>query len=134
SVTARTPLKQVVCGNVLIVGDAGAAVETWTQGAVASGYKAVKSLEKQWTGQDGFDEYNRWWKKAFAFNKPEYFQIIATSSSLISRFNDKDMDDIYQMFKGEIGIPTLMVAANRDLIKQRRPDLYEKMSATPRGH
>ncbi|MEW6142953.1 MAG: NAD(P)/FAD-dependent oxidoreductase [Chloroflexota bacterium] len=134
SVTARPPLKQVVAGNVLVVGDAGAAVETWTQGAVASAYKAVKSLEKQWSGEKGFDEYLVWWQKAFAFNKPEYFQIIATSSSLISRFNDKDMDDVYQMFKDEVGIPTLMVAANKALIKQRRPDLYEKMSTPPRGH
>jgi len=134
SVASRPPLKQVVSGNVLVVGDAGAAVETWIQGAVASAYKAVKSLERQWAGEKGFDEYLAWWQKAFAFNKPEYFQIIATSSSLISRFNDRDMDDIYQMFKDEVGIPTLMVAANREMLKQRRPDLYEKMTAPPKGH
>jgi flavin-dependent dehydrogenase len=134
TIAARPPLKQVVSGNVMVIGDAGAAVETWSQGAVAGAYKAVKSLQKEWKGQKGFDEYTAWWQKAFAFNKPEYFQIIATSSSLISRFNDKDMDDIYQMFRDEIGIPTLLVAANRDMIRQKRPDLFEKMSAPAKSH
>jgi len=133
TVASRPPLKELVKGNVLVVGDAGAVVETWVQGAVAMAYQAVKGLQKQWAGNNGFDEYNTWYRKAFAFNQPYYPRIIAGSHVLISQFNDKDMDDIYQMFEGQQGIPTLLVANNQEMIKQRRPDLWEKMMA-PKKH
>jgi len=33
-----TPIREPVEGNVVVVGDAAAPIETWTQGAVASAY------------------------------------------------------------------------------------------------
>jgi digeranylgeranylglycerophospholipid reductase len=129
AISARPPLKQVIVGNALVVGDAGAMVETWTQGAVASAYQAVKAIQKQWAGGKGYEEYAAWWQKAFMFNHPDYPKIIQGSSSLISRFTDKDLDDIYKLFEGEIGVPTLMVRNNQDRIKAARPDLYAKMTA-----
>jgi flavin-dependent dehydrogenase len=129
AISARPPLKQVVVGNAMVVGDAGAMVETWVQGAVASAYQAVKALQKQWAGGNGFDEYRAWWQKAFMFNHPDYPKIIQGSSSLISRFSDQDLDDIYKMFEGEVGVPTLMVRTNQERIKAARPDLYAKMTA-----
>jgi digeranylgeranylglycerophospholipid reductase len=134
AISARPPLKQVVVGNALVVGDAGAMVETWSQGAVASAYMAVKSLQKQWAGGKGFAEYEAWWQKAFMFNHPDYPKIIQGSSSLISRLNDQDMDALYKLFEGEIGVPTLMARNNLERIKAARPDLYAKMTTPAPGH
>ncbi|NQT48602.1 MAG: NAD(P)/FAD-dependent oxidoreductase, partial [Chloroflexi bacterium] len=45
--TIRTPIREPVAGNVVIVGDAAAPIESWRQGAVACGYMAVKAIEKE---------------------------------------------------------------------------------------
>ena len=66
SLVPRPSLKQMTVGNIVIVGDAGASVECWIQGAGVGGYKAVKALQKQWDGQDGYREYTDWWAQAFA--------------------------------------------------------------------
>jgi flavin-dependent dehydrogenase len=41
-----TPIAEAVAGNVLIVGDAAALVETGIKGAIGCGYQVVKALEK----------------------------------------------------------------------------------------
>jgi len=135
SLVSRPALQQVVAGNVMMVGDAGASVEGWMQGAIACGYKAVKALQREWHGQSGFREYTDWWAGAFAFNQAEHIKRSTDTirggqtsiAALISRFNDQDMDDIYQMFEGQIGNAALIAAANLDQVKRERPDLYAKM-------
>jgi len=62
----RTAIREPVEKNVVVVGDAGATIETWIQGAVASAYMAVKAIEKELNGQKGYPEYIDWWQKAFA--------------------------------------------------------------------
>ena len=66
-------------GNV-VVGDAGAPVETWIHGTVACGYQAVKTIEKELNGQKGYLEYIDWWQKAFAFNDPRYWKVAGVFS------------------------------------------------------
>jgi digeranylgeranylglycerophospholipid reductase len=135
SLVSRPALEQVVEGNVLMVGDAGASVECWMQGAIVSGYKAVKALQRQWDGADGYREYNDWWAGAFAFNQAAHIKRSTDTirggktsiAALISRFNDQDMDAIYQMFEGQIGNAALLAAANLEQVKRERPDLYAKM-------
>ncbi len=135
SLVSRPALKQVVEGNVLMVGDSGASVECWMQGAIAGAYKAVKALQKEWDGKDGYREYNDWWAQAFAFNQAEHIKRSTDTirggqtsiAALISRFDDRDMDAIYQLFEGQIGNAALLAAANLETIQRERPDLYAKL-------
>ena len=41
---------------------------------------------------------------------------------------DEDMDFLYSLFQGRLGIPEMMVARNLKLIQARRPELYEKLT------
>jgi flavin-dependent dehydrogenase len=125
----RTPIKEPAVGNVVIVGDAGAPVETWIQGALACGYKAVKAIEKELNGQNGNQEYIDWWQGAFAFNDPHYWKV-AAAFPLNMICTDEEVDYLYRLFQGRIGCAMGLIAKNLDLIKKERPELYEKLMKT----
>jgi len=122
------PIREPVAGNVVVIGDAAAPIETWIQGAVASGYQAVKAIEKELNGQKGYPGYIAWWQQAFAFNTPEYAKTVRILYSLAGVCSDEDIDYIYKLFQGRTGIPVMLVARNMELIKEGRPELYEKLT------
>ena len=122
----RTPIREPVAGNVVIVGDAGAPIETWIQGAVASAYMAVKAIEKELSGQNGYPEYIDWWQKAFAFNDPHYWKV-AGVFPLNRICTDEEVDYLYSLFQGRVGCAMGLIANNLELIKKGRPELYEKL-------
>ena len=123
-----TPIREPVDGNVVIVGDAGAPIETWIQGAVACGYQAVKAIEKELNGEKGYAEYITWWQRAFAFNTPEYIRTLGGIYPLQKICSDEDIDYIYKLFQSRIGIPVMLVYRNLELIKKGRPELYNKLA------
>jgi flavin-dependent dehydrogenase len=127
------PLREPVAGNVVIVGDAAAPIETWIQGAIACSYLAVKAIEKELNGQKGYPEYIAWWQQAFAFNTPDYLELVSKGLGMpLSRIcSDEEVDYIYSLFQGRLGVPEIMIAKNLELIKDKRPELYEKLK--PRG-
>jgi flavin-dependent dehydrogenase len=125
----RTPIGVPVTGNVVIIGDAGAPVETWIQGAVACGYQAVKAIEKELNGEKGYPEYINWWQKAFAFNDPHYWKI-AGAFPLNLICTDDEVDYIYSLFEGRVGCAAGLLAKNLDLVKKGRPELYDKLIKT----
>jgi flavin-dependent dehydrogenase len=125
----RTPIREPVAGNVVIVGDAAAPVETWIQGAVACGYQAVKAIEKELNGQKGYPGYVDWWQKAFAFNDPHYWKM-AGVFPLNHICTDEEVDYLYSLFQGRIGCYLGLIAKNLDIIKKGRPELYEKLIKT----
>jgi hypothetical protein len=122
----RTPIAVPVAGNVVIVGDAGAPVETWIQGAVASAYVAVKAIEKELNGQNGYPYYIDWWQKAFAFNNPHYWKV-AGVFNLNKICTDEEVDYFYSLFQSRVGCAMGLIANNLELIKKGRPNLYEKL-------
>jgi flavin-dependent dehydrogenase len=126
NVGLRTPIRQPIAGNVVIIGDAGAPVETWIQGAIACGYQAVKAIEKELTGQAGYLEYINWWQQAFAFNNPHYWKV-AGVFNLNKICTDEDVDYLYNLFQGRVGCAMGFISNNLELIKQGRPELYEKL-------
>ena len=125
----RTPISVPVAGNAVIVGDAGAPVETWIQGALACGYLAVKAIEKELNGQKGYPDYINWWQHAFAFNDPHYWKV-AGVFPLNSICTDEEVDYIYSLFEGRVGCAMGLIANNMELIKKGRPELYEKLIKT----
>lgn len=125
----RTPIGEPVAGNVVIIGDAGAPVETWIQGAIACGYQAIKAIKKELSGQKGYSEYIDWWQKAFAFNNPHYWKMAAVFP-LNHICTDEEVDYLYSLFQGRIGCYMGLIAKNLELIKKGRPELYEKLIKT----
>jgi len=127
AVTLHTPMWEPVAENVVVVGDAGAPVETWVQGALACGYMAVKAIEKELNGQEGYPEYIDWWQKAFYFHNPRYQQRL-TGFNLNGGCSSEELDYLYRLFQGRVGSLQGLVYYNLDLIKQDRPELYQKLA------
>ena len=123
----RTPIREPVAGNVVIIGDAAATIETLIQGAVACGYLGVKAIEKELNGQNGYQEYIDWWQQAFEFNDPTYFSTINRYFSLNSLCSDEEVDYLYKTLEGKVGVPAVLIEQNLELFKNDRPELYEKL-------
>jgi flavin-dependent dehydrogenase len=123
----RTPIREPVAGNVVIVGDAAGTAETWIQGAIACGYQAVKAILKELDGQSGYPEFCAWWQKAFYFNDPNYFKRLAFHGMVNKVLNDEETDYVYKLFENERVIPQLAIARNPELLKDNRPELYERI-------
>ena len=123
----RHPIREPVAGNVVIAGDAGAANETLIQGAIACGYLAVKAIEKELNGQEGYREYIEWWQNAFEFNDPTFFKTMARYMFLNKLCTDEEVDYLYSLFQGEVGVSQVIIAKNLELIKKGRPELYERL-------
>jgi len=124
----RQPIRKPLAGNVVIIGDAGAPDSTWIQGAMACGYQAAKATAKELDGKRGYSEYTRWWQQAFAFNRQDHFKTFNLAYSLSMVCNSEDIDYIYSLFQDKIGIPPCLVNKNMHLIKEGRPELYEKLT------
>jgi len=125
--TIRTPIREPVVGNIVIIGDAAAIIETWRQGAVACGYMAVKAIEKELNGQKGYPEYIDWWQKAFYFNEPGYLKRVVAYASVFGSCSAEEIDYMYQFLQGQRVAPGLALAKNPELVKKDRPELYEKL-------
>jgi hypothetical protein len=123
----RTPISNPAAGNVIVVGDAGAPAETWIMGAVACGFQAVKAIQRERNGQDGYTDYTKWWQKAFAFNQPDYFSKISDHYVFNRVCSDQEVDKLFQLFKDHIGIPGQIIAANMETIAKTHPQLHEKL-------
>jgi len=121
-------IMEPVEGNVVIVGDAGAPIEAWIQGAVASAYMAVKAIEKELSGQKGYLEYIDWWQNAFYFcRQKDYFRNVFGIFALSNAWScDEDVDYVYKLFQDREGSPFTLVSQNQELIKEGRPELYDR--------
>jgi len=128
SMPVRTPLRVPVAGNVVIVGDAGAPVETWVQGATASGYLAVRAILDEFDGKPGNADYTRWWQRAFFFNEPGFFKRTVAHHALLDLCDDAEMDYIYQIFADRRVVPTLEFVRRPEIIQQDHPKLYRKFT------
>ncbi len=128
--TMYGPIREPIAGNVVVVGDAAAPIETWIQGAIACSHQAVKAIEKELNGQKGYPDYIAWWQQAFAFNTPYYLERVnkGFSAPLAMICNDEEIDYIFSLFQGRPGIPDMLIAKNLEQIKSARPELYEKLT------
>jgi digeranylgeranylglycerophospholipid reductase len=125
--TVRTPIKEPVTGNVVVIGDAAAPAETHMAGAVACGWQAVKAIIKELNGERAYPEYVAWWQRSFAFNQPDYFKIVSDYYAWNRVCANEDIDFIFDLFQNTPGIPTVLIEENMELIKRYRPELHEKL-------
>ncbi len=128
AITARSPVPDPARGHVILAGDAGSSAETWVQGAIASGWMAAKSILMELDGQPGNAAYNTWWQNAFAFNTPAYAKLLAGMYPLSRICADEELDYVYGLMDGEIGIPQLLLRGKMDLIRDARPELHRRLT------
>lgn len=127
----RAPIREPVIGNIIIAGDAGGP-ETWIQGAVACGYQAVKAIEKESSGQKGFEQYTAWWQNAFQFNKKRKFGTPAERPYPLDRVkNDEELDFLFSLCENKIGPSALLIGDNLEAVKKKRPELYKRLKREP---
>ena len=88
---------------------------------------AVKAIKNELNGQKGYPEYIDWWQKAFYFHNPKYAREIGLQSQRVC--SDDDLDYLYRLFQGRVGMLTGMVYKNLDLVKRDRPELYEELNS-----
>jgi digeranylgeranylglycerophospholipid reductase len=127
SFDVRTPLRIPAAGNTVVVGDAAAPAETWIMGAVACGYQAVKAIQQQRRGEDGYAAYAQWWQGAFAFNQPDYFSKVSDHYVTNRVCTDQEIDILFGLFEDRIGIPSQLISANMDLVARANRPLHDKL-------
>ena len=54
-------MKKPYTGNTIFLGDSAAMAESLYPGATASGYMGALAIEKEFAGENGFEEYTHWW-------------------------------------------------------------------------
>jgi len=125
SITPRYPIAEPVVGNIMIIGDAAAPAETWTQGAMACGHQAVHAI-----CEENMAQYAVWWKESFLFNSPEYYRDLARYPALNVFFNDDELNYLYGLIKDQVvhNIPDELLR-HTDRIKAENPDIYEKLKS-----
>ncbi|KPJ59390.1 MAG: hypothetical protein AMJ42_02010 [Deltaproteobacteria bacterium DG_8] len=123
SITPRYPIEEPVVGNMIIIGDAAAPAETWTQGAIACAYHAVKAIQ-----EGTIKKYIDWWKESFYFNSPDYYKDFARYPTLNMFFKDNELDYLYGLIKNQLvsNIHEELIK-HADKIRVERPDIYERL-------
>jgi len=126
--------------NVVVIGDAAAFVEVETQGALMCGYRAALAVKKELSGQNGFDEYTKWWQASFEFNSPDVMRV-AQGFALVPKYSDEELDYLFGLVEGErlagtynqYRSPEIMwnaIMNHSDEIKKERAELYEKITGS----
>ncbi|MCP4716444.1 MAG: FAD-dependent oxidoreductase, partial [Deltaproteobacteria bacterium] len=93
---AYAPMKVPYKGNVLVIGDAAAFVETQMQGALNCGLWAADALEKELDGKPGFDEYTKTWQDTFEFNDDGMMQV-QSGYALIPYYTDEQVVYLFSL-------------------------------------
>jgi flavin-dependent dehydrogenase len=125
SVDVRTPLKEVVHGNVVLAGDSMGGM-TGIMGGVASGYQAVKAIQKQEKNLPGFQEYHDWFYQAFAcFVCHDHDKRRMMHRLLRKVCTDDEVDYIYRKLEKRTCHPAFVVFEEPEIF-QDRPELYQK--------
>jgi flavin-dependent dehydrogenase len=95
-----TPLLSPVEGNVVVVGDAAAFIETYVQGAIMYGYQAAHAIAQQLATGSGLDAYARSWEHSFEYNDPEEIKL-STQGFGMHVLDDADIDYLFGLTAGD---------------------------------
>jgi flavin-dependent dehydrogenase len=126
--TIMSPLMEPYIGNVIIIGDAAALIETTNPGAIACGYKAVTAVLDELKGKNGFAAYAAWWQRAFDTNDPDYLKAAGRNFSINLLCSDEEVNYLYGIVADKVGLPATLVAREMERVKAERPALFEKLN------
>jgi flavin-dependent dehydrogenase len=138
TIKTRSPLSVPWRGNSLLVGDAAAYVEVETQGALMCGYHAAHAVAKELNGEEGFDEYTRWWQSSFEFLGDDFMRV-AQGFVLVPTYEDDELDYLFGLVEGErlagtynqYKSPRVMwdaILAHKEKILSERPEIFNKIN------
>ena len=124
----------------LLVGDAAAYVEVETQGALMCGYHAAHAVAKELNGEEGFDEYTRWWQSSFEFLGDDFMRV-AQGFVLVPTYEDEELDYLFGLVEGErlegtynqYKSPRVMwdaILAHKEKILSERPEIFKKINSS----
>jgi len=128
-----TPIMEPVAGNVLAIGDAACLIEVTNPGAIACGYMGAKATLKEMQGESGYREYIAWWQKSFDTNDPDYLKGAGRGFAINAVCSDEEVDYLYKLVGGQIGVPGVLVAQNLEQVKRERPELHQKLEQVGLG-
>lgn len=137
AVSIFSPLKEPICGNVLLIGETVGWGETLVHGAMACGYMAGRGVAKELAGEPGFEEYRTYWNDSFQWLKGEEYQAAYMKQVLWNLwFSDEELDELFklvdgQTFYGEFGPYTNADKMCDAILAQSglSPQLAEKLTA-----
>jgi hypothetical protein len=122
-----------VAGNVLAIGDAACLIEVTNPGAIACGYMGAKATMKEMQGENGYSDYIAWWQKSFDTNDPDYLKGAGRGFAINAVCTDEEVDYLYRLVGGQIGVPGVLVAENLEQVKSERLKLYQKLEKAGMG-
>ncbi|HEY87864.1 MAG TPA: NAD(P)/FAD-dependent oxidoreductase [Dehalococcoidia bacterium] len=128
-----TPIMEPVAGNVLAIGDAACLIEVTNPGAIACGYMGAKATMKEMQGENGYSDYIAWWQKSFDTNDPDYLKGAGRGFAINAVCTDEEVDYLYRLVGGQIGVPGVLVAENLEQVKNERLELYQKLEKAGLG-
>ena len=124
-------------GNVLLIGDAAAFVETQAQGALNCGFWAADAVEKELAGENGFEQYTKKWQENFEFIG-EGMNEVTSGYGLVPYYTDEEIIYIFQLLQGitmdgswsQYKTPRMMwgkIHEQSDRIQKERPEIWDKI-------
>lgn len=137
AVKAFSSLKTPYSGNVLVIGDSAAFVEVEVQGGLMCGYYAAKAIYDELQGNNGFENYTNWWKRAFEFNSDKYL-LVSQGYALVPTYTDYELDYLFSLIEDQVlegtysqyKTPKLIwdaILLHKDKIESEKPAIYEKI-------
>ncbi len=140
SLRSYSSLKKPYSGNIITIGDSAAHVEVIVQGALMCGYHAANAVKDELLGKNGYEQYTKWWNKAFEFNKTEFHEFITLYGSLtmMPKYTDDELDYMFSLLEGsalcgdfsQFQVPKTVwnaILSHKNQIQSERPLLFEKI-------
>ena len=132
-----TPIVNPIEGNVVVVGDAAAFIETYVQGALMYGYQAANAIRKHLATGTGLEEYAASWATTFEYNNPEEIKK-ATQGFGLHVLRDEDIDYLFSLTQGdqvkgyvnEFSDPITVrrtLLSHLDQVRRERPELAARL-------
>ena len=135
-----SPIMEPAEGNVVVVGDAAAFIETYCQGAVMYGYRAGRAILKHLETGEGFKEYTDFWRSSFEYCHPGEMEKASRSFGL-HILADEELDYIFGLTDNEVcdncyisenSAPDVVrkaILSHMDQIRKERPDIAKKFES-----
>ncbi|MBR0484162.1 MAG: FAD-dependent monooxygenase [Oscillospiraceae bacterium] len=134
---ARMPMSEPCKGNVIVLGDAAAMIETEVQGAFLCGYYGAHAVIRELQGEDGWNDYTKWWLSAFEFNRADYMRV-AQGYGLVPTYTDDELDYLFALVEdvtmpgtySQYRTPALMwdtIFSRIDIVMEDNHALYDKI-------
>lgn len=128
-----TCIMNPVEGNIVVVGDAAAFIETYCQSAMMYGYRAAHAALKVLETGSGYDDYTNFWRESFEYCWPGEIEKALQGFGL-GQLDDTALDYIfgltnneeYEGYVSENTAPDVMkkaIMSHIDQIRRERPDI-----------